>query len=73
MTRHSEPPFWLVWNEDGDAPRVKHMDPDSAEREATRLASLHPGKSFVVLAPIFRATKRTVDVERFAPDAYVPF
>lgn len=73
MIREQEPPFWLVWHEDGGEPRVKHPDPDTAEREATRLAAAHPGQSFVVLAPIARATKLDVRVERFDPAAYVPF
>ena len=72
-TTFPEPPFWLVWCEDGGAPRVKHTDPMMAEQEATRLAKEYPGSSFTVLAPIARISFQQVRVERFDPDAYVPF
>lgn len=42
--------FWLVWNEAGHAPTFKHKHPESAEKEAERLARLYPGQSFHVLA-----------------------
>lgn len=69
----NESPYWLVWAEDGDAPRVKHRSQMAAEKEAERLANLHPGSSFCVLAPTARFTVRRVTIERFAPDLDVPF
>lgn len=73
MALSPEPPFWLVWNEDGAAPHFKHETPDAAEREAIRLATCNPGRSFVVLAPVARITRESLKVERFDHDAYVPF
>lgn len=73
MARPPEPPFWLVWCENGGTPTVRHESPDAAEREARRLAAAHPGKSFLVLAPVARCTKQDIVVERFDHDAYVPF
>lgn len=67
-------PFWLVWNEGGHAPRVKHPDQETAEREAERLAKVNPGQSFVVLAVVSRFTDRRVHVERFHDfNDYLPF
>lgn len=72
-TTFPEPPFYLVWCEGGGAPRFKHGDPMDAEQEASRLAKENPGRSFVVLAPVVRITAQSVTVERFDPDAYIPF
>ena len=41
--------FWLVWCNDGAAPRVKHHNVESANSEAKRLARANPGRQFVVL------------------------
>lgn len=73
MIKRTDVPFYLVWNEDGDAPRVKHDSEAKAEKEASRLASAFPGKSFTVLAPITRITNRAVEVERFDPFDSIPF
>lgn len=43
-------PFWVVWSERGRAPVVKHACMADAEAEAMRLALLHAGESFHVLA-----------------------
>jgi len=73
------PPYWLVWCEDGDAPRVKHPSVDAASREAERLARAYPGKSFCVLAPVARVTRTDLRIERFdqvvdvITDDMVPF
>ena len=42
--------FWLVWNENGHAPTFKHQHPDSAKKEAERLARNNIGQRFHVLS-----------------------
>jgi hypothetical protein len=59
-------PFFLVWAEDGGEPRRQHPDLPSAQREADRLARLHPGDRFFVLAPL--CASRRSDIEREAFD-----
>lgn len=60
-------PFWLVWNPEGRAPTHKHDSPQSAAREAERLARLNPGQEFVVLKAT--ASVKVRDVEWVvAPD-----
>ena len=67
-------PYWLVWQEDGGPPTVKHETQEAAEQEAERLARAFNGRSFVVLAPLARFTERRVTVERFEiDDDSVPF
>jgi hypothetical protein len=44
-----EPEFFLVWNPEGDVPRVRHADAVDARREAERLARLNPNAAFYVL------------------------
>jgi hypothetical protein len=70
---HPEPPYWVVWQENGDRPTYRHPTPDLAENEALRLARQMPGKTFVVLAPVARVTVGIETVERFDPDSYIPF
>lgn len=41
--------FWMVWCPAGNAPTRKHDFRAAADREATRLAQLHPGRPFFVL------------------------
>jgi len=41
--------FWFVWTKKGRVPRNAHNNAESAEKEATRLAGLNPGKKFIVL------------------------
>lgn len=74
MTRKQEPPFWLVWCEDGGAPTRKHETPERAEAEAIRLAQQSPGKSFCVLAMIARVTNRSGDAWKkvYVADANAP-
>lgn len=66
-------PFWLVWREDGLAPRYKHQSPEAAEAEARRLAIAHPGDAYMVLAPVARVRMDALKVERFVCDDMVPF
>jgi hypothetical protein len=42
----------MVWNQYGNAPTHKHDSRESADREAGRLAALHPGREFVVLKAV---------------------
>lgn len=44
--------FWVVWNPSRGVPRVKHTTRLEASTEATRLARLHPGETFIVLTSI---------------------
>jgi hypothetical protein len=68
------PPFWIVWNENGGPPRVKHATQQQAEAEAQRLAEAHPGDSFCVLPCASRFSVRRVNIERFEFDTLeVPF
>ena len=69
----NEPPFWLVWCEDGGEPRCKHESQFAAEQEATRLANANPGKRFCVLPCVARYSIQRVNVERFEPEFQVPF
>lgn len=49
--------FWMVWCVNGGVPRYMHWSKQDAEKEAKRLASISPGKTFAVLACVsaFRA------------------
>jgi hypothetical protein len=39
--------FWVVWNEHGGPPRVRHDTQASARREAHRLATNNAGETFI--------------------------
>lgn len=41
--------FYMVWNKDRAVPTVKHATYQLAAAEAQRLATLNPGREFVVL------------------------
>jgi len=66
-------PFWLVWNEDGRSPTVKHASRDIAEAEAARLAAQNQGRSFHVLA-VMSSVSTTAEVvgTRFDPNRTPP-
>jgi hypothetical protein len=53
--------FWLVWNEAAERPVHKHMSSEGARNEAERLARMHRGETFHVLALV--ASCKTVDVQ----------
>lgn len=53
--------FWLIWNERGSTPTVRHETKASARAEAERLARMNPGQSFHVLELV--GTCKRVDVE----------
>ena len=63
--------FWLVWNERGHAPTFKHGSPESAMREAERLAVLQPGDEFHVLQVIKTACYAKVQWQEYGE--FVPF
>jgi hypothetical protein len=52
MSEHEAADFYMVWTKTGHVPRKTHDGFDSAEKEATRLAALHPGKKFIVLKAV---------------------
>lgn len=52
--------FWLVWNERGSVPTVKHTSELSARDEAERLARHVPGVAFHVLRVIGTVVKNDV-------------
>lgn len=64
--------FWLVWNERGRTPTVKHDTVDSAEREAARLAREFGGK-FYVLRMVGRVTRNDIDWWWANGEAPIPF
>lgn len=62
--------FWLVWNEEGSAPRHKHETEEGARKEAERLARKQPGSRFHVLALVGSCVKddvRWTDAEHPLP------
>lgn len=65
---------FLVWNPAAGMPTTSHATMDIAVKESERLAKLHPGQRFHVMAPIGSSC---VDPERIfkADDAwnYIPF
>jgi hypothetical protein len=66
-------PFWLVWNEEGSAPRFKHPTQDAAQAEAARLASENPGSKFHVLCPMATiSTSMDIVGVRFDPSRAPP-
>ena len=63
--------FWMVWNPQRSAPRMKHFTRDSAINEAKRLARENPGEEFVVLQSVGSA--RRVDIDFVEHSAPLPF
>lgn len=57
MADKAQTKFWMVWDVNGNPPRVQHWTKQDAEQEARRLSALCPGRTFVVLACVsaFRA------------------
>ncbi len=63
--------FWLIWNERGHAPTVRHETKAGAKAEAERLARMNPGQQFHVMELV--GTCRRVDVEWiYEIDPYEP-
>lgn len=68
------PPFWLVWSPNGDhPPRFQHDTEAGAEREAERLADLHPGREFYVVQPTYHVVSQRRLIQRFVTDDGIPF
>jgi hypothetical protein len=65
-------PFWMVWNDMGGAPTHKHVTPESARAEAERLARLHPGRRFHVLAALGHCSFNAVNWTEVEKD-FIPF
>jgi len=66
--------FWMVWNESGGPPSVKHSAESTAVHEAERLARLSPDSRFFVLRAELMVQKREVDIVRLdEDDDGVPF
>lgn len=63
--------FWLVWNEVGGAPTLKHPTPQSARHEAERLARANPGQAFHVLIVVGTARYHAVNWHEYGE--YLPF
>lgn len=69
----NEPPFWLVWCEDGDQPTRKHKTQERAQVEANRLANAMPGRAFCVLPCVTRIAVQRTTFEQFEVDTCIPF
>ena len=54
-------PFWMIWNEGGNAPRVKHRSEQEARLEAERLARCNSGQVFHVLVVVDSCRKSDVE------------
>lgn len=72
--------FWLVWRDGAGPPTRRHRSETDAYAEAGRLAAIHPGARFLVLAAIGEvvghvvATARTLDpvaLMRRAPEVTI--
>ena len=64
--------FWMVWNPNGNAPTFRHHHPEAAKVEAERLARLHPGQKFHVLALIGTCEFQAVKWQVFG-EGEIPF
>lgn len=58
-------PFYLVWNPDTGYTMFRHESKQSAVNEARRLALLHRGSDFIVLAPVTSTKSIDVQVDDF--------
>ena len=52
--------FWLVWREQGGAPKFKHHSHEAACCEAERLARANPGQRFYVMERVSSCIKADV-------------
>lgn len=63
--------FWMVWNEGGSSPRVKHETKVFAIHEAERLARMNPGQRFVVMEAV--AGRAVNDMQHIEYETQIPF
>lgn len=68
--------FWMVWNPAGRNPTYRHLSESAAVLEAERLATVHPGATFVVLRMV--CARRSgemlrIDLSQPIDDDDVPF
>lgn len=56
--------FWMVWNPQGGAPKVRHATELLALAEAKRLAGSSPRDEFIVLRSVATAMCPTVVLTR---------
>ena len=66
------PSFFVVWCPSNGPPRVRHATQEAAEKEASRLARMHPGTEFIVLEAVSAAIKDDVRVTQF-DSVSIPF
>lgn len=59
------PPFWVVWNPQGNNPTMRHQSREAAQDEAERLARINPGQNFYVLASLSVSFKSDVTTTHF--------
>lgn len=57
---HESTSGFFVWTKKGKAPQFHHTTRESAVREAERLAKLHPGQKFHVMASCFKVSVQGV-------------
>lgn len=53
--------FWFVWTKTGRVPRFAHDSFEAATAEAERLATIHPGKTFIVLEAVQKIAAAPVE------------
>lgn len=66
---------WYVWNPLSDSPKKQYGSPESARKEAERLAYEQPGQMFFVLAPVGMAyiEPKAGCYRELKPDDFIPF
>ena len=65
--------FFVVWCRDTGYTNFIHSNKESAEKEAERLATLHKGKNFVVLAAVSSICVEEVKRQTFIYGDDIPF
>lgn len=65
--------FWIVWADMGGSPTVKHLTPESAKREAERLARENSGRVFHVMEVVASCKRNDVLWKDYNNDSEIPF
>ena len=55
--------FWMVWNPNGNSPRVRHLSRESARREALRLNANSVDDTFFVLEAVEKIAPRVAPAQ----------